>query len=73
VIARITVNSQAAAIRLGRQLNRIGKTLQGMTLMLHKRWSKSKGETPRSKSIHTLKAKGRLNKLAFLSQRLSFA
>jgi hypothetical protein len=30
VIARITVNSQAAAIRLGRKLNRIGKTLQGM-------------------------------------------
>jgi len=34
--------------------------------MLHKRWSKSKGETPVDESIRALKAKGRLNKLAFL-------
>jgi len=38
-----------------------------MTLMLHKRESKSKGETVVSGSVTFLKAKGRPNKLAFLS------
>ena len=35
--------------------------------MLHKRESKSKGETVVSGSAHSFKAKGRPNKLAFLS------
>jgi hypothetical protein len=41
--------------------------------MLHKRCSKSKGETLVCESIRARKAKGRLNKLAFLRYRLSFA
>jgi hypothetical protein len=35
--------------------------------MLHKRESKSKGETVVSESVHSFKAKGRPNNLAFLS------
>jgi hypothetical protein len=66
VIARITSKLAGCGHSIGTKIEPYWKNPARNALMLHKRWSKSKGETPVYKSIRTAKAKGRLNTLAFL-------
>ena len=61
MIALITIISQAAASSIGTKIEPYWKTLQGMTLMLHKRASKSKAGTVVSQGKHSpQKEEGRL-------------